>query len=714
MTDIWEERLGRVAVDPMEAVIAGAFGQWTLTYTAGSYGIDEGGTLMIVQRTACDWQKPQFDQPDRPGYTTVSTTGNARLFPRFQDKQHTRPWHTWCLAMDVRDGYLEPGDTVTIVLGDRSQGSPGIRAQSFVETNHEFRFLVDPTNAAMLQRLPSSPTFPIISGDPARLVCIVPTEMRVGDTADIFAKVEDRWGNPAPVPGSVTFEITGNGSGHIEGNRLTPQEAGTLYIHASAAGLTCLSNPLTIRDKPSDYHRFWGDLHAQTESTVGTGTEAEYFAFGRDVARLDFISHQGNDFQVTNENWKRLCRETKKFNEPGRYAVFLGYEWSGNTATGGDHNVIYRTDDQPIFRSSHWQIPQVSEDDLSPAHPIDTLYDRLRANGNAILIPHVGGRYADIRKYFDPDLTPLVEIVSCWGVFEWMLWDAVEQGHMVGVVCNSDGHKGRPGAEGPGAGSFGIYGGLTCALAESLTRESIFDALKKRRCYGTTGTRIGLWFTVNDQQMGSSIRTTAPLNISARVKGTGPLEALHLYQGKEIAKTIRPKEFAEISHSHRIRIGWEGARIRGRARRATWDGTITIAGNRITSAKTFAFDSPADGIVSQDNVRIMFQSSTTGDIDGIDLVVADKTAGRIEFASAPGTCSVDIKDLGRDPHTFDFGGLGLKVALQRYPEMIQTMDLSLECTIAPESGKTLPVFVKAVQEDGHMAWCSPVYVNGIS
>jgi hypothetical protein len=122
MVDIRDERLGRIVLDPMEPVVAGSVGQWTLTYTAGSYGIDEGGTIMLVQRTACDWQKPQFEHPDQPGYTTVTTDAGARLSVRFQGKQHIRPWQKWCLVIDVHDGYLEPEDTVTIILGDRSQG----------------------------------------------------------------------------------------------------------------------------------------------------------------------------------------------------------------------------------------------------------------------------------------------------------------------------------------------------------------------------------------------------------------------------------------------------------------------------------------------------------------------------------------------------------------------------------------------------------------
>ena len=154
MIDKLDERLGRVELTPHETITAGQMMEWTLTYTAGSYGVDEGGMLMLVQRIAADIQKPQFDFPDQEAYTTVTTTADCRLFYRFQSKQHPRPWQKWCLVIDVKDGSLSPGDTITIVLGDHSKGSPGIRAQSFSESRHEFRMLVDPTNAADPRRLP--------------------------------------------------------------------------------------------------------------------------------------------------------------------------------------------------------------------------------------------------------------------------------------------------------------------------------------------------------------------------------------------------------------------------------------------------------------------------------------------------------------------------------------------------------------------------------
>ncbi len=67
----------------------------------------------------------------------------------------------------------------------------------------------------------------------------------------------------------------------------------------------------------------------------------------------------------------------------------------------------------------------------------------------------------------DGRLETAVEVHSAWGTFEWLLQDAFEAGYRVGIVANSDGHKGRPGACYPGASFFGSYGGLTCFLADA-------------------------------------------------------------------------------------------------------------------------------------------------------------------------------------------------------------------------------------------------------
>ena len=708
------ERLGTVTLEPQQPAVAGRYGQWTIHYTVGRYGIDEGGTIKLAHRFASDWERPQFDDPAAPGYCTVHTTGEAKLNPHFEPKGHIRPYMK-ALVIDVYDGSLAPGDVVTIVLGDQSKASPGARAQTFQESAHQFCVFVDPTNACSAKAVPNCPTIPVVAGEPVRLVCIVPTQCAVGETTDVFVKGEDEWDNPTPAPNDTTLHWHGDAPATIDHHQLTLNGPGTGRIEARAADgtLVGMSNPITAYTQMPALKRYWGDLHAQTDATVGTGTETEYFTFGRDWARLDFTSHQGNDFQMTDADWQRLNDTTRRFHEDHRFVVLPGYEWSANTPAGGDRNVFYLEEGMPIFRSSHWQVPDVPETRLTPAHPVPELFDRLRQVGleRVIAASHVGGRYADIRRYMDDQVAPLVELVSCWGVFEWMLWDAFDHGYTVGVMCNSDGHKGRPGAEGPGAGDFGIASGLTCVLADQLTRPAVFDALRHRRCYGTTGARIDLDFQANGHPMGTCINTDGQIQLCASVKGAGPIEAMELYRGKEVIERVQPASFRNCHNANRIRIAWRGARHRGRGRRATWDGAIHVDGARITAAQPVAFDSPADGITEQSERTVRFQSRTTGDTDAIDLWLDDASQGTVRLDTAIGGLSTDLAQLNAEPITQDFGGLDMQASMRRYPIDPNELTLQLDHTVTPPQGRTTPFFVKVIQCDGHMAWSSPIYVT---
>ncbi len=235
--------------------------------------------------------------------------------------------------------------------------------------------------------------------------------------------------------------------------------------------------------------RYWGDLHGQSGETVGTNPARSYFAYARDKAFIDIVGHQGNDFQITDEFWAELNQLTQEFEVPGKFVAIPGYEWSGNTGMGGDRNVFYRREGRPIHRSSH--ILTEGQTSTRARYTAHDLFEALK-DEDAVVIAHVGGRYADIKFAHDGKLERAVEIHSTWGTFEWLLHDAFEKGYRVGVVCHSDDHKGRQGATRPGASTFGAIGGLTCYLMPELTRDAVFDALRARRHYGTTGTRLYL------------------------------------------------------------------------------------------------------------------------------------------------------------------------------------------------------------------------------
>ena len=46
--------LGSVELEPQDPVVAGSVGTWTVRYSVGSAGIDEGGTIKLAKRAARD------------------------------------------------------------------------------------------------------------------------------------------------------------------------------------------------------------------------------------------------------------------------------------------------------------------------------------------------------------------------------------------------------------------------------------------------------------------------------------------------------------------------------------------------------------------------------------------------------------------------------------------------------------------------------------
>ena len=172
----------------------------------------------------------------------------------------------------------------------------------------------------------------------------------------------------------------------------------------------------------------------------------------------------------------------------------------------------YLNDGEDIFRTSHWQVADRADQDTD-RYPVQSLFDELR-HRDALVVPHIGGRPASL-AFHDPDLEPVIEIYSAWGQFEWLLREAIERGYKVGFVAGSDDHKGRPGASYPGSSSFGVYGGLTCVLARTLTREGIWEAIKARRCYATSGQRIALSVQADGHPMGSEFSVSGAPRIRA-------------------------------------------------------------------------------------------------------------------------------------------------------------------------------------------------------
>ncbi|MBT3533677.1 MAG: DUF3604 domain-containing protein, partial [Rhodospirillaceae bacterium] len=357
---------GHVEIEPKGKFPARSLQTFRMTYTVGRFGLDDTGAIRIMQRAMGDGGALQTNDPTGHNYVTATTSSGVPLGVEYS-RYGAMPRPRWkVLTIRVAGGFLREGDEIEIIFGDTSKGSPGLKLQSMVEPNFEFKVAADVCAVGHYTPIPNTPNINIVPGEAALWRAVLPSLRRPGETFQFGLKAEDNWGNPTDqAQGNFTFRanmaVKGlpDGVEYSLGERavsfegLSVDEPGTLRItvHDETGAEVAQSHPLVVQDGP--HSGYWADLHGQSGESIGIGTSRDYFEFGRNMAFLDALSHQANDFQVNNAFWAYLNDLTASYHQDHRFLTFPGYEWSGNTAVGGDRNVFYRTEGRPIYRSSH-------------------------------------------------------------------------------------------------------------------------------------------------------------------------------------------------------------------------------------------------------------------------------------------------------------------------------------------------------------------------
>ena len=326
-----------------------------------------------------------------------------------------------------------------------------------------------------------------------------------------------------------------------------------------------------------------------------------------------------------------------------------------------------------------------------------------------------------------------MEVHSAWGTFEWLLTDGFALGHRCGVVCNSDGHKGRPGASYPGASMFGAYGGLTCFLTEELTRDGIFDCLRKRHHYGTTGNRLHL--TVN-----ASFETPAKLfdkdpaafeeatgtdaiqvmmgdivqydgdttRIDVSVKSPSPVERVEIRNGLETLQTFRG--YGDGDLGNRFRVIWSGAEYRGRGRNVLWNGQAVFKGAKITRMEKINAWNHERLLEARGDDTIAFEAITTGNFGGFDVWLENWEGASLDLVTDQGTLNVSLSRVGLEDTAVACGGLEKQLKVFRLPDESLAKELRASLEVPLHANGDNQLWVCVTTEDGFQAWSSPIFV----
>jgi len=286
------------------------------------------------------------------------------------------------------------------------------------------------------------------------------------------------------------------------------------------------------------YVVLYGDPHVHTVLSDGDETPDFALRYARDVSNLDWCCLTDHAEMMSNDGWVALDYYRSlpaKYDEPGEFSVLFGYEWTSHTY---NHRNVYTTDNTiPIVSSKDpaydetselWALYSGYDVLIFPHHPMLATPENWWEFSDSIHEASVEFYSKWGLSLYDGNDRPLVEQTPGNGVFTVI---AEEERHY-GLIAGTDTHMTRPGSHlGESRQTPALeYSrpGITGVWATGNTREAIFEALKARRTYGLTGTRVSLEFTVNGALMGSEIASDAAPVIEFDVSSDAPIDHITL------------------------------------------------------------------------------------------------------------------------------------------------------------------------------------------
>jgi hypothetical protein len=731
--------IGKISIAQSGPFVAGDFVTIEETYTVGEESIVPGGGIMVAQGSRWTKRTPatveledpsradhlalQADDSTADNYLSIRSSNPQARFTRVRPSRDWRLFNVVPVVFFSLDGAtLEQGDSITVTFGDRAGGSRGMRVQHW--TNDRVLLPIYPVFEADSYPLtPVWPSFRVIGRAEVRRVEAVvrPSVVTPGEPFELTVRSEDRF---RQVSSGRTPEYQVFRNGELVRTVAAASPAVTVLsdlmlsepgvyrfsVRSADGVLTTRSNPLWVREGAED-RVFWGDTHGHSGFADGQGTPDNYYRFARDVARLDFVTLSEHGTWLDDREWRTLQDMTRKYNDPGNFTAILGYEWTASREFGGHHNVYFRDPDGRKRVTNHVTTSlQELYDGLRAAHRVD----------DVLIIPHAH-QPGDWREN-DADMERLVEVNSGHGVFEWYGNRYLQQGFDLGFVGSSDDHTGHPGYIGM---THVQYAGLAAVIAPVNSDETIFDRMRARSTYATTGERIILDASFNGRGIGSKVPAGDERTIRCRVMGTEAVEAVDLIKNGEVVFSrsyltprVEPRMMVEFS----LESSSEVASLDVPRGPQTWRGTVDVDGAELVGYRLPWFVNPTRYLVKRDDAipnRLHFLTNTRGRPKGMLLEldkVSDTTEIRVQIGGVASTDAAEqiaelearIGDLVSGPATHELrdGGGVDSIGLAIVPDDA-ALDLEFEFKDlgAAEAGDYY--YLRVRQVGGGLAFSSP-------
>ena len=209
--------------------------------------------------------------------------------------------------------------------------------------------------------------------------------------------------------------------------------------------------------------------------------------------------------------------------------------------------------------------------------------------------------------------------------------------------------------------------------------------------------------------MGDILRSTDDaMEFTVEAVASAPIERLEIRNGLQVLETWRP--YDEAALGRRIRVIWEGSEYRGRGRQTIWDGGCTLQGNTFERVAPINLWNLDKKLTRTGPAALSWEALTTGGFGGFDAWLADAQSGTLHIDTALVKCEIAVADIGLNDLVFEAGGLRRRIRVFRLPDASPHRRLHLSRRIPLKRRGDNAVYICLTQEDGHLAWSSPIYL----
>ncbi|WP_461791641.1 CehA/McbA family metallohydrolase [Pedobacter sp.] len=307
------------------------------------------------------------------------------------------------------------------------------------------------------------------------------------------------------------------------------------------------------------YNIYFGNVHAHTSYSDGTKdslksgvkTPADAYRYAKQTKHLDFLGISEHNHRQAGmklpTNYAMGIQQAREATEDGKFVALYGMEYG--VIKNGGHVLIYGIDKLIGWEKGNYEIynPQTDYSSLfqlvasSPntfatlAHPEPTHFNDLKNRPYQLIADKAVTGVSIATGQFDSKLTDysVRRPLTFYNYYTTLL----SKGYIVGPTMDHDNHN----------TTFGRHtSSRTAVLAKSLTKEDIIDAYRANRFYATQDWNTKVYFTINDQPMGSYLKGASSLKISVAVSDEDPndhIKSIEVFYG-EAGQGVSPKKLA--------------------------------------------------------------------------------------------------------------------------------------------------------------------------